>query len=98
MLTMLTIKATGDLVESQVRPDDLAAMQAAVGGYIESVPYWDHFDHNGTATRCWAICNKEGKNNDLPVNLVATALWFRACPQMAGRDVLVGDVALMAEL
>lgn len=95
MLNMLTIKATGELVESQVAPSDLKAMQGAVGGYIESVPYWDRFQHKGAETPCWAICNGEGKIDGLPVNLVATALWWSACPQMKGVDSLAGDVALI---
>lgn len=94
-LTMLTIKADGTLSESQVKPNDLTAMQAAVGGYIESVPYWDSFLHNGQPRRCWAICNEEGKIQGLPDNLIATTLWFQNVPSMKGRDILVGDVALI---
>jgi hypothetical protein len=39
--------------------------------------------------------NEEGKVRQLPVNRRATCLWWLLHPEMRGRDILVGDVALV---
>ena len=68
-------------------------LQALVGGYIEAVPQW--VDYIGTP--CVVYCNEEGKLDELPVNIRATALWWKARGRPAD-DVLVGDIVLVVGL
>lgn len=97
-LTLVIIRADGEESEEPVRPNDLTRFQQAVGGYIETVPYFQTYK----GRRCWALCNEEGKLKGLPVNIKATRLWFEQLPgveqmepfSVAG-DVLVGDVAIV---
>ena len=60
-------------------------LQKAVGGYIESIPYFELF--NGIP--CEAYCNEEGKLDGLPVNHAATSLWEEQVP--GARDLFAGD-------
>ncbi len=55
----------------------LKDLQAAVGGYIEAVPYWDSFEIDGKTVRAVIWCNEEGKLRDppLPRNRYMTDLW-----------------------
>lgn len=71
-------------------PPTLADLQAAVGGFIEAVPYFDRFE--GAA--CVAFCNEEGKLDFLPVNVWATRYWANAMGGNPG-DVLVGPVCVV---
>jgi hypothetical protein len=86
------VRAGGDIerreVTASVPLDDL---QKAVGGYIETVPYFETFEGN----RCVAFRNEEGKLQGLPVNETMTRLWYEAVPGMAGQDVLVGDIIVL---
>jgi len=71
----------------------LKGLQEAVGGYLETVPYFS--THKGM--KCVAFCNEEGKLNKLPLNITATKLWYG---EMGTRyhlisDVLVGDVIVL---
>ena len=50
---------------------ELDEMQKAVGGYIELVPYFDHFE----GEPCEVYCNEEGKIHGLPFNDEATSSW-----------------------
>jgi uncharacterized protein DUF3846 len=93
-LTMLVITHNGELVSTQIKPDDLDAMQAAVGGYIEPVPFWHEFEIDGKKRPCWVFCDEEGKLKGKPVNLAATELW-RQYWTIPVADVLVGDVAII---
>lgn len=79
----------------------LDELQAAVGGHIEVVPYFDKY--NGQP--CVVFCNEEGKLHGLPVNPVAKAAWEKAYGRRITEDFLVGricivcgDQALMDEL
>jgi hypothetical protein len=70
-------------------PPELKFLNAAVGGPIESVPYFSRYGQHA----CWAICNEEGKSRGKPLNQRADVLWhnqFRNNP-----DHLVGDVAVL---
>lgn len=68
---------------------ELTAMQEAVGGYIELVPYFETFE----GEPCEAYCNEEGKLHGLPVNGPATAYWRGQVKRLA--DVLVGNVIII---
>jgi hypothetical protein len=105
---MVTVKATGEAVESQFRPNDLRALQDAVGGYIEMISSIQLFEHNGTIHKCVVFCDEEGKLKGKPINREATTRWNRGLAEQGvsyNPDYLVGDVAfifgdpkLMAEL
>jgi hypothetical protein len=101
-LTLITIRADGVTDERQVRPGDDQAFRQAVGGHLETVPYFTRITYKGRLHSCVAFCNEEGKLEGLPVNRPATALWLKQLPpgsemapfSVAG-DVLVGDVAIV---
>ncbi|QBP29696.1 hypothetical protein SEA_TYPHA_39 [Mycobacterium phage Typha] len=67
----------------------LRELQRDMGGYVQAVPVeWD--DDGTTSTTLW--CNEDGKAMGLPVNDLATRVWWTLCPEMANRDNLVGTV------
>jgi hypothetical protein len=81
----------------------LGELQAAVGGYIETVPYFIDIEHAGGLRKCVVFCNEEGKLHGLPENPGATALWDASLKRQgldrfdAARnrlDHLVGDIAI----
>jgi hypothetical protein len=78
-----------------------------VGGYIEMVPGFTHYE----GEPCVAFCDEDGKSKCLPVNMRATDLWYRSVggpvfdtydgPQdyLVGPVVIItGDRALMRKL
>lgn len=90
-------------------PPPLNELQAAVGGYIEPVPYFSSIEWDGKIQPCAVFCNEDGKNRQLQRNAYATALWSvalrRRHPRGELNDVLLGTVVvifgdeeLMAEL
>lgn len=85
------IKADGSLVtEGKLEPVKLEELQAAVGGFIETVPNFETY----LGKKAIAFCNEEGKIDGLPINEQATRFWRYAAP--AGfADVLVGDVVIL---
>jgi len=87
---MIILKADGTRVEEEhsLCPK-INALQAGVGGNIETVPYFNKFE----GKPCVAYCNEEGKLWGLPTNITATLLW----KQQVGdpRDILVGDVIIL---
>ena len=68
--------------------DDLASYQAAVGGYIEPISV----EH----PHMTIYVNEGGKQQCLPVNRRATALWWLTSPSARGHGKLVGTVVLAA--
>lgn len=82
----------------------LKELQAAVGGRIETVPYFDHIRVNGERREAVAFCNEEGKVKGLPVNRQATLIWAQVLDNngMTIRDehgdfldMLVGPVIVL---
>lgn len=88
-------------------PPDLAALQGAVGGYIEAIPGFEWIEHSGVWRRCVAFCNETGKLDAMPLNSQATRLWDaalkRRSPGSGGlrgpsgelADILVGPIAII---
>lgn len=77
---------------------ELAVLQGAVVGYIETVPFFTTYEYEGRMWPCVAYCNEEGKLDGLPVNVEATILWEGACAREGvGRidDVLVGSIIVI---
>jgi hypothetical protein len=61
---------------------DIRTMQALVGGSLELV----HTDH------CTLWCNQGEQRAGVPLNRMATFLWWKLAPEMEGRDALGGPV------
>lgn len=90
---LAVIQVTGDItVTEHSAPLDLGVLQTAVGGYIETVPFFDKFQYAGVTYPAVAFCNEEGKLNGQQINIVASQLWFELFT--VGTDVLVGPVAV----
>lgn len=84
------IKTNGDIVVTQHdKPIPLDFLTNAVGGYIETVPYFNQYE--GEA--CVVFCNEEGKLKGLPINVEANKLWHA---QVKISDVLVGDIIIIS--
>lgn len=77
--------AQGKFYSTPIPDGDL---QKAVGGHIETVPFFDRF--NGSP--CVAFCNSDGKNDGMEPNNFATMLWYM---QVSIDDYLVGSVAIV---
>jgi hypothetical protein len=101
MVTLVTVKVDGTTTEQQIDINNLKALQQAVGGYIEVVPYLEMFDHNGVIRKCIALCDEDGKVKGKPLNPEATRKWYHniegkvGIPAHAMNDVLVGDIAFV---
>ena len=76
-------------------PIPLHDLQKAVDGYIEVVPGFETAPVGGERVRVIALCNEEGKVNNLPHNALATKLWREAIGINPG-DHLVGNVVILA--
>ena len=87
----IIIRASGKIEATEITEQPgLAALQVAVGGYLETVPAFDKYDGQD----CVAFCNEEGKLRKLPFNSKATLLWDEATGG-AFDDILVGDVVII---
>lgn len=88
---------------------ELRDITAAVGGYLETVPYFHTIpdpDVDSEAVKCIAFCDEEGKLKGLPLNRVATMLWSHSLaaanldqqvgPRSPMADVLVGPIAVVS--
>lgn len=92
----ITIIRTNGTFDTQHVEDaaPVGALRAAVGGPIESVPYFDRYQ----GKRCVAFCHEEGKLEGLPPNYNAQALWreVSALAHVAALgDQLAGDIAIV---
>lgn len=86
---LTVIKTNGEIVRTELTsPPGLEMLKKAVGGWIESIPYFEKFE----GKPCVAFCNEEGKLDSLPFNGIASSLWAEAG---ITEDVLVGDVAIV---
>lgn len=84
-IDVVTIQVDGTM-ESETIERGATALQQRVGGWIEAVTSSD-----GQVT-LWV--NEEGKLEGLPVNELATELWYLLSPEFAGHDVLCGPVVV----
>lgn len=91
----LIIRADGTIerAEHDSAPD-LDFLQQAVGGFIETVPYFETITINGITHPCVAFCNEEGKLENRPYNTIATQHWYHAM-RRASNDYLVGSVIIL---
>ena len=76
--------------------DDLTTLQGLVGGYLQAVYGFRTPDQTLQAwPRVTIYLNEEGKIHGLPLNPLATALWWHFDPQAIGGDILVGPVVIL---
>lgn len=95
------IKTDGTINKTvQPKAPTYEQQKAAVGGYIETIPYFTKLLHDGRQyTRGTAFCNEEGIVIGMPVNSMASALWRISCPTGdPSRMVLCGDVIFYAKV
>lgn len=90
--TMIVIHADKKLGHKTTHFDrrvELEELQAGVGGYIEAIPGFRTFRHDGKNHEVFAFCNEL---KDLPLNDRATFAWHS---NRRSRDVLVGDIVIV---
>src|ERR1700674_4213524 len=96
-------KSEPEITEFAAEPM-LAHVEATVGGRLEQVAGFSSIDYDGVVRRCVALCAKDGKQLDLPLNVAATILWDDALrrdigvglirPDGTRADYLVGSIAI----
>lgn len=104
--TILSIKVTGTetIREIDGEPTLELLKEAIGGGYLEIVPGFNRYKHNGEAHDCVAFCDEEGKLEGMSYNADATRYWQQALlaqghPGLVKRgvmlDYLVGTIAIV---
>lgn len=80
-------------------PPTLEQMQAALGGYLEAVPFFDELIQGSRADKCVVFCDEDGKlKKGLKENTRATAAWkvvFEKRTRHTLTDRLVGPVIVL---
>jgi hypothetical protein len=96
MYNVFIIRANGTVEHStQPKAPKLAQLQEAVGGWIETVPYFHKLQYNGQwYRRGRAYANEEGLLHGLPINQTASHMWKESFKHAYG---LVGDVIFYAK-
>lgn len=90
-----------DSPEPKITPQNytptLDELQSAVGGCIEIVPGLTAIELDGELFDCVAFCNEYGKIENLPINQIATAIWYEnlAAHGTSTMDVLCGPVVIV---
>lgn len=95
------IKATGEIVRTvQKKAPDYEQQKKAVGGYIQTIPFFTKFSHDGIDySRGIAYANEEGRIHGKPLNPTAMLAWKEACPNgEPSRMTLCGDVIFYAKV
>lgn len=89
--TTYTYKVDGTVEEKEWdKMIPLEDLRSAVGGSIETVPYWVRHKNKP----CVAFCNEEGKLHGLKYNAIADTFW--ALERSAHvYDHLVGDIIVI---
>lgn len=98
---VLEIKADGRIVKTiQTKKPDYEQQKKAVGGFIETIPYFTKAIHQAVLyQRGTAYANEEGQLKGLPINRNAMALWRFSCPAGSpDRMTLCGDVIFFAKV
>lgn len=98
---VLEIKATGEIIKTiQAKAPTYDQNVKAVGGYIETIPYFTKMTHDGIEyRRGTAFANEEGQLHGLPLNKVAMAAWKASCPDGDPTMMhLAGDIIFYAKV
>jgi hypothetical protein len=102
--TMIVIRPSGSLKKTPLDAEpSLETLKAGLdGGYLEAVPGFNQFPlDNGKLAPAVVYCDEDGKRKQLPINAVATQIWY-AILKADGRplrdgwkDYLVGNVVVL---
>lgn len=98
---VLEIKADGRIVKSvQPKAPTYDQQRKAVGGYIQTIPYFTKALHEGVRyNRGTAYADEEGMLKGKPLNHNAMMLWRFSCPDGdPSRMRLCGDVIFFAKV
>ena len=98
---VLEIKATGDIIKTvQKKVPTYEQEKAAVGGYIQTIPYFTKMSYDGIDyNRGTAFCNEEGRLYGMPLNLIAMECWRVSCPKGdPSRMTICGNVIFYAKV
>jgi len=89
----IVIKSTGEVIRKDLEKlPTLDELQKVVGGYIELIPHFETY----LGEKCIALCNEDGKLNNLPFNSTATVAWIKnSSSDFIIDDMLVGDVVII---
>lgn|SRR5262245_48813296 len=94
MATIIKENGRIDVVKFK-EPVKLGFLQTAVGGSIETVPYFSSYNR----MRCVAFCNEEGKLKKMEVNTEANKEWLMARARAGMEpdldDILVGPIVII---
>ena len=87
MKTALHVRTNGDILETDLEPNSLQALQFAVNGLVQAIDIAEDLT-------MW--CNEEGKMINLPHNPYGQAFWETAFPisEFGRTDYIVGDIVL----
>lgn len=81
----------------QEKAPKLDQLQAAVQGYIETVPYFTKMTLDGTQYKhCTAYANEEGLLRGMQMNLLASLLWRESYPHTS--QLLHGLVVIYCKI
>jgi hypothetical protein len=96
MYNVFIIRASGEVEHTtQPKAPALKQLQEAVGGWIETVPYFHKLQWKGQwYRRGRAYANEEGILKGQPVNITASHMWKES---FNGAYGLVGDVIFYAK-
>ena len=90
--TLTILRPSGEITQQDYASEvPLKDLNDAVGGYLETIPYFNTFD----GKFCIAFCNEHSKINRLPANEPATHLWYRQTNRMIPGDYLAGSIAIL---
>lgn len=98
---VLEIKVDGRIVKTiQPKKPDYKQQKKAVGGFIETIPYFKKVMYEGILyQRGTAYADEEGMLKGKPYNRNAMALWRFSCPNGdPSRMTLCGDVIFYAKV
>lgn len=98
---VLEIKTDGTIIKTvQREKPGYEQQRKAVGGYIETIPYFTKMTHEGIEyKRGTAFANEEGQLKGLPFNRKAMEAWGKSCPGgNPERMHLSGDVIFFARV
>ncbi len=99
---MIVVNVDGTIIKqnlSSVPP--LKVLNEKIGGFLESIPYFNKVYDEGEIHNCVAFCNQHGKINGEPSNSTATLMWFKSFteitkqPAEALDDYIAGNVVIL---
>lgn len=86
MYNIFIIIPTGEVLHTrQPKAPELQQLQDACGGYVQQIPRFRKFEHEGKKySRGYAFCNEDGISQRLPYNAEAQKRWKAQCEWASG--------------